>query len=333
MKKAVWLLEVGLFIILSIPLAVLPFKLSMKAGELLGLLVFYLWGSRRRIAIENIKESGVRSQESNPLEFSHNLFGKLIPPHPPLEKGGRGDFKGGRGGINYSAEGIARETFKNLGKSVVEIIKIYYGFGEKIISSVDIEGIENFNHAKSKGKGILFITGHCGNWELMAIVFGFKINNSSVVARAQNNPYMNRIIEKVRAKYGNRIIYKKDALKGILSLLKKNGCVGILIDQAVIPDEGYVIDFLGRGAWTTKMPALITRKTNAAVLPVFIHRTNGGHRIKIFPEVELSKNGDMESAVMADIKNFSHFIEEYIRAHPSEWLWIHRRWKRVKIDK
>ena len=311
-RRAVWLLEVGLFIILSIPLAILPFKLSIKAGELLGLLVFYLWGSRRRIAIENIKKSGVRSQESN-------------PPTPPFTKGGRG-------GINYSAEGIARETFKNLGKSVVEIIKIYYGLGEKIISSVDIEGIENFNHAKSKGKGILFITGHCGNWELMAIVFGFKINNSSVVARAQNNPYMNRIIEKVRAKYGNRIIYKKDALKGILSLLKKNGCVGILIDQAVIPDEGYVIDFLGRGAWTTKMPALIARKTGAAVLPVFIHRTNGGHRIKIYPEVELSKNGDMESAVIADTKNFSHFIEEYIRAHPSEWLWIHRRWKRVNQD-
>jgi len=309
MKKAVWLLEVGLFIILSIPLAILPFKWSMKAGELLGLLVFYLWGSRRRIAIENIKESVVSSQGSPPLS-------------PPLARGGWGG----------NSELIARETFKNLGKSVVEIIKIYYGYGEKIINSVDIEGIENFNHAKSKGKGILFITGHCGNWELMAIVFGFKINNSSVVARAQNNPYMNRIIEKVRAKYGNRIIYKKDALKGILSLLKKNGCVGILIDQAVIPDEGYVIDFLGRGAWTTKMPALIARKTNAAVLPVFIHRTNGGHRIKIYPEVELSKNGDMENAVLGDTKNFSHFIEEYIRAHPSEWLWIHRRWKRTGHD-
>ncbi|PIQ94937.1 MAG: lipid A biosynthesis acyltransferase, partial [Nitrospirae bacterium CG11_big_fil_rev_8_21_14_0_20_41_14] len=55
----------------------------------------------------------------------------------------------------------------------------------------------------------------------------------------------------------------------------------------------------------------------------------GGHRIKIYPEIELSKNGDMEIAVLADTKNFSHFIEEYIRAHPSEWLWIHRRWKRV----
>jgi KDO2-lipid IV(A) lauroyltransferase len=309
MKKAVWLLEVCLFIVLSIPLAVLPFKWSIKAGELLGLLVFYLWGSRRRIAIENIKESGVRSQESN-------------PPLPPFSKGGRG-------GINYSAEGIARETFKNLGKSLVEIIKIYYGYGEKIISSVDIEGIENFNQAKSKGKGILFLTGHCGNWELMVIVSSVKLSPIAIVARAINNPYVNKIIENVRQKYGNSVIYKQGALKPIIQTLKDNGCVGILIDQAVIPDEGYVIDFLGRGAWTTKMPALIARKTNAAVLPVFIHRTNRGHRIKIYPEIELSKNGDMESAVLADTKNFSHFIEEYIRAHPTEWLWIHRRWKRT----
>ncbi|MEW6416625.1 MAG: lysophospholipid acyltransferase family protein [Nitrospirota bacterium] len=331
MKKAVWLFEVCLFIILSIPLAILPFKWSMKAGELLGLLVFYLWGSRRRIAIENIKESLLKSQESNPPESPHTpLWKRDNPPQSPFIKGGlEGDFKGGHGGINYSAEGIARETFKNLGRSLVEIIKIYYGYGEKIISSVDIEGIENFDQAKSKGKGILFLTGHCGNWELMAIATSVKLGDAAIVARPINNPYVNKFIENVRQKYGNRVIYKQKALKPIIQILKNNGSVGILIDQSVIPDEGYVIDFLGRGAWTTKMPALIARKTGAAVLPVFIHRTDGGHRIKIYPEVELSKNGDIESAVLADTKKFSHFIEEYIRAHPSEWLWIHRRWKRV----
>ncbi len=295
MKKTVWLLEVGLFIILSIPLAILPFKWSTKAGDLLGLLVFYLWGSRRRIAIENLKTS---------------ILSNAIMISEPVEK-------------------VIRDNFKNLGRSLAEIIKIYYGFGEKIINFVDIEGIENFNQAKSKGKGILFLTGHCGNWELMAIATSVKLGDAAIVARPINNPYINKLIERIRQKYGNSVIYKQKALKLIIQILKNNGSVGILMDQAVIPDEGYVIDFLGRGAWTTKMPALIARKTNAAVLPVFIHRTNRGHRIKIYPEVELSKNGNIESAVLADTKNFSHFIEEYIRAHLSEWLWIHRRWKRV----
>jgi len=292
MKKAVWLLEAGLFIVLSIPLAILPFKLSMKAGELFGLLLFYLWGSRRKIAIENIKKSEVRSQKSE-------------------------------------VRSIARETFKNLGKSFVEILKVYYGFGGKITDSVDIEGIENFNKAKSKGKGILFITGHCGNWELMAITISMKLSGVAVVARPINNPYINKFIEKVRQKYGNSVIYKQGALKTIIRTLKNNGCVGILMDQAVIPAEGYVLDFLGRGAWTTKMPALIAKKTSAAVLPVFLHRINKGHKMKIYPEVELSKIVDMGSAVLEDTKNFSWFIENCIREHPAEWLWIHRRWKRV----
>jgi KDO2-lipid IV(A) lauroyltransferase len=102
------------------------------------------------------------------------------------------------------------------------------------------------------------------------------------------------------------------------------------MDQAVIPSEGYVTDFLGRGAWTTKTPALIARKTGAVVLPAFIHRTAKGHKITIFPKIELSPGDDMEKAVKEDTKNFSRAIEEYIKEHPSEWLWIHRRWKRVK---
>src|SRR4030042_6637223 len=141
-RKAVWLLEVGLFIILSIPLAILPFKWSTKAGKLLGLLVFYLWGSRRRIAIENLKTS---------------ILSNAIMISEPAEK-------------------VIRDNFKNLGRSLAEIIKIYYGFGEKIINSVDIEGIENFNKAKSKGKGILSLTGHCGNWELMSIAASVKVS-------------------------------------------------------------------------------------------------------------------------------------------------------------
>jgi KDO2-lipid IV(A) lauroyltransferase len=295
MKKAVWLLEAGLFIILSIPLAILPLTWSMKAGELLGFSVFYLWGSRRRIAIENLK---------NTL-----LFNAII--------------------ISEPVEKIIKDGFKNLGKSLVEIIKIYYGFGKKITNSVEVEGIGNFNRAKSKGKGILLLTGHCGNWELMAITSSVKLSGITIVARPINNPYINRIIENVRVRYGNSVIYKQGALKPIIQIFKDNGCVGILMDQAVIPDEGYVVDFLGRGAWTTKMPALLARKTGAAVLPVFINRTKEGHRIKIYPEIELSDSNNREDAVKEDIRKFSYFVENYIRDYPTEWLWIHRRWKRV----
>jgi len=295
MNKAVWLFEAFLFILLSIPFAILPLRWAIKAGETLGLLLFYLWGDRRRIATENLRSA----VSSNAVKVSE-----------PIEK-------------------VIKENFKNLGKSFVEVVKIYYGFGESIINSVDIEGAENLNAARSKGKGVLFITGHCGNWELLAIA-SVKLSPLSIVARPIDNPYLNIVVEKVRKRYDNSVIYKKGALKPILQALKNNGVVGILMDQAVTRDEGYVIDFLGRGAWTTKMPALIARKTGAAVLPAFINRTDKGHRIRIYPQIELSGANDSEKATREDTVKFSSFIEDYIKENPAEWLWIHRRWKRVR---
>lgn len=283
------LIETALIIFLSFPIALLPHKIALQAGNAIGILIFYLWGSRRRIAIDNIKMT-----------------------------------------IGDKQWLIAKETFKNLGKSLVEVIKIYYGLGGKIIGSVEVKGIENYNKAKLKGRGILLITGHCGNWELMAVIFSVKVDNVSGVAREQNNPYLNKLVEKIRAKYGNKIIYKKGALKGILSELKKGGGVGILMDQAVLRNEGYIIDFLGKPAWTTKMPALIARKTDAAVIPVFINRDGDRHIMNIHPEVILSAEQDFEKAIIEDTKNFSKYIEDYIKSYPSEWLWIHRRWKRVE---
>jgi KDO2-lipid IV(A) lauroyltransferase len=163
----------------------------------------------------------------------------------------------------------------------------------------------------------------------MAITAALKLQALSVVARPVDNPFINRFVERVRKKYGNAVIYKRGALKSILQKLKNNDVVGILMDQAVKRDEGFVIDFLGIGAWTMKMPALIARKTGAAVLPAFIHRTERGHIITIHPAVELSATEDRDAAVVEDTKRFSWYVEEYIRQHPTEWLWIHKRWKRI----
>ncbi|MCX7913632.1 MAG: lysophospholipid acyltransferase family protein [Thermodesulfovibrionales bacterium] len=289
--KIKYILEAFLVSFISLLVVLLPHKLALKLGSAFGTLTFYLWGSRRKIAVDNI--------------VSLNIF-----TNDPIS--------------------ICKESFKNFGKSLVEILKIYYGLGLKIIDSVEIRGIEHYKRAKSKGKGIIFITGHCGNWELMAITVGSKIEKTAIVVREQNNPFFNKFIEKIRSKYGNKIIYKKGALKSILAELRINHPVGILMDQAVLSNEGFIIDFLGKPAWTTKMPALIARKTGAAVLPIFISREGFRHKIKIYPEITLSPEVDFEKAIVEDTKNFSKYIEEYIKANPTEWLWIHRRWKRVE---
>lgn len=295
MKKAAWICEAFFYFTLSIPFIILPLSWTKKVGEILGLLVFFLWSSRRKIALENIRKS--------------ISFQAIITSRPP--------------------ETIIQNIFKNMGRSLAELIKTYYGFDKKIFEYVEIEGIENFHQAQSKGKGILFLTGHCGNWELLSLTASVKLFPITIIARPINNPYVNKYVERMRQRYGNKVIYKKDAIRPIIKTLKNNGVVGILMDQAVLSDEGYITDFLGRWAWTTKTPAIIARKTGAAALPVFIHRTKRGHRIRIYPEIVLSPTQDLESATIEDTKRFSSFIEEYIREHPDEWLWIHRRWKRV----
>lgn len=299
MKKALRLLEAGLVLLLSLPLAVLPLKFALKAGETLGFLVFRLWQGRRKIAIENLRS----------VLSSHAIE------------------------VSVPAEDIIKENFGNLGKSLAEVIKLYFGSGRSVINSVTIDGEENFWAAKAKNRGILFITGHCGNWELLGIATSVRLGDLAPIVRPIDNPFLNSLVERVRGKFGNRVINKKGALKPVMRTLKNNGAVGILMDQAVLPEEGYVIDFLGRAAWATKMPALIARKTGAAVLPVFIHREGEGHKMRIYPAVELSQNDDMENAVKEDTARFSRFIEQFIKEHPSEWLWIHRRWKRANSQR
>ncbi len=294
MRHIYWFFQSILFVFFSLPLAIIPYKISLKIGDALGGLLFYLWKSRRNIALENL----------------------------------RGVISRGAITLDTSPESIIKQNFRNLGKSVIEILKIYFGFGGRIIKQLEIEGAENFEKARKKGAGIVLITGHCGNWELIGLALSAKLTKAFGVARALNNPYLNSIVERARKKYGNYVIYKKGALKIILSALRRNEVVGILMDQSVIRSEGIRVDFLGKKAYTMKMPATIARKTGSPVLPIFIRRNDGGHIIQIGEEIGLDKSEDTDKAVLNDTISFTGYIEEYIRQNPEEWLWIHRRWKR-----
>ena len=149
------------------------------------------------------------------------------------------------------------------------------------------------------------------------------------MARPIDNPYLNRLVERTRRKYGNRVIYKKGALKKILFALSKNEAVAILMDQSVVSSEGVMADFLGKKDYTMKTPALIAMKTGSPVLPAFIRRSGDGHIIEIGEELILDRSDGGEKTVYANTVKMSQSIEEYIRQNPAEWLWIHRRWKRI----
>ncbi|NJD54982.1 MAG: lysophospholipid acyltransferase family protein [Nitrospirae bacterium] len=297
MKRLWHFFSFALLLVITFPLAILPSPLALRVGDALGLIAYIFWGSRRKIALENLQGAVDR--------------GALV-----LDTGPRS---------------VIRKNFMNLGRSFIEVLKIYYGFGESVFRHVEIRGVENYRQAEKKGKGVLCITAHCGNWELLAVYVSVNVARIAIVARKQDNPFMNRLIEKTREKYGNNVIYKEGALKGILSSLKRKELVGILIDQSVIRSEGIVVPFLGKNAYAMKTPAILARKTGTPVVPAFIRRTGDGrHIIEVGEEIPLVSSGDSEAALRQDTVNFLKPLEDYIKKYPSDWLWIHRRWKRIK---
>jgi KDO2-lipid IV(A) lauroyltransferase len=226
-------------------------------------------------------------------------------------------------------ENIAREAFINIGTSLVETCRLYHGRGGNLFDSIEIRGRENYETARDRGKGIIFLTGHCGNWEMAALAFSHIFNTPiSVVARRQNNPYLNTMVEKMRVGYQNRIIYKDKALRNMISVIRSDGIVGLLVDQAVLPEEGVLISFLGRTAWASKAPVVLARKTGAVVLPIFSHREGGRHVITVNPACDFDWT-DNDEGIATDVTHYSRYIERFIIAHPTNWYWVHRRWKRA----
>ncbi|NJD39018.1 MAG: lysophospholipid acyltransferase family protein [Geobacter sp.] len=300
MKRVVWLLQTAVFYCFTWLVALMPERMSERVGTGLGLLMRRVLGKRRRIAEDNIARTLVymRSQPG---------WNCTIP----------------------DAEGIARETFRNIGRALVEVCRLYHGHGVALINRTELRGKEHYDAARSKGKGMILLTAHCGNWELMALSHAQLLGSTmSVVARRQNNPYLNAMVEKMRMSYDNRVIYKDNALKNMLSVLRQQGTVGLLVDQAVFPEEGCLISFLGRPAWASKAPVLLARKTGIPVVPAFIHYTGDHYLIDLFPELVFS--GDKsEEGWRADVQTYSSAIERFIIQHPTSWYWVHRRWKRA----
>lgn len=301
MKRAGWIVQATLFYLFTWLVALLPAGLSCRLGTATGELMRLVLKKRRNIAEESIARS---------LDYMKAQPGWTcaIP----------------------DAAGIARETFRNIGRSLVETCRLYHGRGDDLIAGIEVRGREHYEAARAQGKGLIFLTGHCGNWELVALAYARLFNSSmSVVARRQNNPYLNRMVETMRMRYDNRVIYKDNALRNMISVIRGNGVIGLLVDQAVFPEEGSLIPFLGRPAWASKAPVLLARKTGVAVLPSFIHREGDRHVIEMHPALEFSGDSS-EEGWRLDVKQYSETIEQFIICYPTNWYWVHRRWKRAE---
>jgi Kdo2-lipid IVA lauroyltransferase/acyltransferase len=224
-------------------------------------------------------------------------------------------------------EGVARQVFRNVGMTLLEFLRLPAMSAQEIRRLVQLEGLEHLHNGLAAGRGLLLITGHYGNWELLGARLVAEGIPLSVVARDADDPVTNAFINRIRATCGYRVIPRQSAHRGVLEALRRNEAVAILMDQNTI-EGGQFVPFFGKMAATVIGPAVFALRTGAAVIPGFItRRSDGTHVGTGYPPVALPQTGDREADALALTALLTAIIEAQVRADPAQWLWIHDRWR------
>jgi len=224
---------------------------------------------------------------------------------------------------------ILRGEFVSLGRQLAEFCLFPSYTPENVGKVVIYDGFENFERARAKGKGVLFLTGHLGGWELSSFFHSLQGHPLHIVMRGLDNPYVDRMVQSYRTMHGNTVVDKDDFVRGLLGAMKKGETVGILMDTNMTPPQGVFVDFFGIPACTASGLARIAMRTDAAVVPGFCvwDSVLRKYRLRFDPVMELVRTGSDDDDVLANTALFTEKIEWFVRKYPEQWLWVHRRWK------
>jgi len=222
---------------------------------------------------------------------------------------------------------IVRATFANVGRSFAEVVK-FRAIRRDLARYVEAEGLEHMRAALADGRSAIAISGHIGNWELLAAYCSLSGLPVSVIGRRLDSPLLNRLLVAFRARQGVKTIIRDSPGSGraILSALRSNRILALLIDQDTRGPRVFV-PFFGRLAGTPSGAAALALRTGAPVVPAFItRRPGGGHSIRFYPPFPpADPSRDTPESLTAA---YTTVIERHIRACPDQWVWWHRRWRR-----
>ena len=275
-------------------LGLLPHAVARGMGALVGTAFYTFDRAHRRVALTNLQQS--------------------FPSRTPEE-----------------LEAIARDMFRHFGRLLFEILKFSTLSEAEMRRHVEFEGEDRARLAYAQGRGVLFFTGHFGFWELHAIVHGLQLEPIGVLARALDNPHLNRLLEEVRTRTGNSVIYRQGAVRRVLKALQSGQGVAMLIDQHMHSPDAIWVDFFERPAATTSTLAALALRTGAPVVPVFALPVSGGRYRMIYEHVVEPPSSDSPDAIREFTQRCTDVLEMYVRRHPELWLWMHRRWRDAPV--
>jgi len=222
---------------------------------------------------------------------------------------------------------IARAAFAHFGRLLFQLLAFSTLSPERMLERVEFEGEDRARLAYAQGKGVLFVTGHFGFWELHAMVHALQIAPIGLLARALDNPYLNGLLEGIRQRTGNTVIYRRGTIRRVMRALGSGQGVAVLIDQHIMSRDAIYVDFFERPAATTSIVAALALRTGAPVVPVFALPLSHGRIRVIYEHPVEPPRGESEDAVREFTQRCTDVLEMYVRRHPDLWLWMHRRWR------
>ena len=269
----------------------LPRKVALRLGVLLADLFFLLSRGEKTIALENLSAA----------------FGAEKTSDEILR--------------------ICRYCFRNLGKQLMEVFQIPRLTSENLGRLVTYDGRQNIEDALEAGKGVIILTAHFGNWELLAAGFCLSGYKLSYIVRPLHSRQLDALLNRIREGAGGKPIPRGASLKSALRCLRRNELLGILpdIDTKV---DGVFVDFFSRPAFSPRGPVSLALRTGAALVPTHIVRQKDDtHVIVAEKALELKSTGDLEEDIRVNTARGVKILESYIRKYPEQWIWIHERWK------
>jgi len=223
--------------------------------------------------------------------------------------------------------GILHRMYANLGMNVVETARLPYVTEAHLRETVDWEGEQHAWDVLAAGKGMLVLSSHMGNFDILCTIAPRFNYPTTIITKRIKNKAINDYWMEARARFGLKFVPAHNSYRTCLSALRKNEIIGFILDQNMIRDEGIFVNFFGRPACTTPGLAFMSAQSGAAVLPVFMLRLPGGrHLVKTLPPIAPPPDRKPET-IATYTQLYTKVIEDMIRAHPDQWIWIHRRWR------
>lgn len=291
MKNLIQKISLVLFKILRSILKILSESIKVLLGKIFGLVMMYVSSERKAITYENIKNSN--------LEYS-----------------------------DIEIKSIVKQSYQNLGITLVELLTIDTYDYKSSKPKVNYSNIEIIKKAKEKGKGVILLSGHFGNWELLAYSASILLNEAlHIVIKYQMNPYTDKYLRNLRQRSGNELIDMNKAGLTMVKAIKNNNIIAMLADQRARKNEGLELMFLGKVARTYKAPALLALKFGTPIIVGFAVRdTDHNYNVELV-ELDHSDLEDNAEGIEELTKRYLRLLENAIKKDPGLWAWQHNRWK------